>query len=171
MLKEDIFDILYKIYLVYGAIHYVTDTLLKIHFYGTTIITDASEKGDICKLSYTLHHIFTFVHFKSLFMLDHYSWFMAFPPAYHNAMVAFPVFWANNYFYGSALFFYVFHQLYIKELRETRLHRSILIKCPLLIIPIIMMATAGECTEMWSLPYQKNMYNEMYVWKNYTSPV
>jgi len=149
-------------YLLVGALHYSFDSGVKIYYYGFTIFTER------CKLYYFFHHVATVVHFKSLWMVDHYTWFMAFCPAYHCALVVYPALWINNYVYGFALVCYVFHQLYIKELRDTKLHRSILLKCPLLIIPIIFMATA-DCNAQWSINDMKDAWNAPRIVANATT--
>ena len=116
ILTEHLIDFLFRLYLLSGGIHYSFDSLVKIYYYGFQIIYKE------CKLWYFIHHVATLVNFRSLWMLDHYPWFMMFPPAYHTVLVAFPDFWLNNYVYGIALASYIIHILFVKTFRENRVY-------------------------------------------------
>ena len=131
MLKGDIFDHWFRMYLLVGAIHYSFDTWVKFSQYGLVELL-----RDDCKLMYTIHHFFTLFVFKSLWMLDHYTWFVAGPPAYHCIMVCCPNFEGNNYIYGFFLVAFVFLQLSNKAIMRTNVHMGLLCVTPLLIYPI-----------------------------------
>ena len=134
-------DYWYKMYLLVGAIYYIFDSLLKFYYFGFTVFTDQ------CRQAFFFHHVTTLIVFQGLWMLDYYPWFCSFPPSYHNALVVFPRFWANNHIYGSAIAAFVICPLVVQECRETRLHRVLILRSFFLIIPIILMATAGECAD------------------------
>ena len=102
LLEEDQWDLIYKVYIGYGGLHYFFDSCVKAYTYGLGIF---SEK---CTLWYFLHHIMTVVTCKQMMMLDHYPWFVAFPISYHCIIVAFPKWPYNNYVYGFALCCFVF---------------------------------------------------------------
>ena len=51
ILQADRLDFCYKMYLLYGGIHYALDVLVKAHAYGFGIYRQP------CKLWYFLHHI------------------------------------------------------------------------------------------------------------------
>jgi len=99
MLKSDWLDVFYKFYLFLGAVNYIIDSVVKLRLYGIMGIL-----AEDCKKWFFIHHICTIIMFRSMWMVDHYTWFVAWPSAYHNLMVAFPRFlpW-NNIFYGIGL--------------------------------------------------------------------
>ena len=134
-LKGDAFDTAFKYYLAVGGFHYTLDCFVKMHTYGFDILNEG------CKLWYFIHHLLTLINFKSLWMLDTYPWFMAFPACYHCVMVACPKFFLNNYIYGASIAFYVILQLYYKPFRNNKVHKMLLVKCGFILIPILHMAT------------------------------
>ena len=135
-------DLAFKAYLIVGGFHYTFDSFVKIYYYGAGIIYEG------CKFSYFLHHVSTLFVFKCLWMLDYYPWFCSFPPTYHNMLVVLPrAEWLNNPCYGTALVCFVFCPLAVKACRENRVHMALILRSFFLIIPIILMATAGECTD------------------------
>ncbi len=138
ILRGDNLDLFFKVYLLIGGIHYTFDSFVKLYYYGFSIIHEG------CKFNYFIHHIMTLIQFKSIWMLDHYPWFIIFCPAYHCIMVAFPKFQYNNHIYGISIACYVLIPLMIETFRKNRVHQTLLLKVPLIIIPIIMMAT-GNC--------------------------
>ena len=42
--------------MLYGGIHYIFDTAVKLYTYGPTIVFQED-----CKCWYTVHHLFTFI--------------------------------------------------------------------------------------------------------------
>ena len=131
-------DYLFKLYLTIGAVHYLFDSFVKIYYFGFGIIYEG------CSFWYFIHHVNTVINFKSLWMLDHYPWFMLLPPSYHCVMVAWPKLWINNYVYGVAITCYIGFSLIPKTFRENRVHRALGLKFFLLAIPIINMGR-WEC--------------------------
>lgn len=81
LLKADKYDSWYRIYLAVGAFHYTFDCCVKLYYYGTAVFWQD------CKMVYFAHHLCTLWKFKSLWMLDSFTWFMAFPTAYHCVIV------------------------------------------------------------------------------------
>ena len=104
-------DFLFKLYLLSGTVHYTIDSLVKIYYYGFTIFTNK------CKFWYLIHHIGTILNLRSAWMLDFYPWFMAFGPAYHCVLVAYPKLWFNSYIYAISILSYVFNSLFYKIFR------------------------------------------------------
>lgn len=138
-------DFLYKIYLLIGAIYYIADSAIKFYYFGFTVFTDR------CRQAFFFHHVMTLIVFQGLWMLDYYPWFCSFPPSYHNALVAFPRLWINNYVYATALVCFVFCPLAFQACRENRMHMALIVRSFFLIIPIALMATAGECADQWDI--------------------
>lgn len=135
---------MFKMYLLLGGIHYTLDTGVKIYTYGFTIFSDP------CKLWYTMHHLLTIFNFKSLWMIDHYTWFLAIVPAYHCMMSGCPDFFLNNHIYGVCLTSYIVSLIFIPTFNKTRIIRMILFKTLCLAIVIMQMGKAGECTTQWN---------------------
>ena len=107
---------------------------------------------DPCRRWYFLHHFLTVIMFKSMWMIDHYTWFLAFPGAYHCIMVCYPNFAYNNQIYVLSLICFIFNILMIKPFNQNRVHLSLIMKILLLIIPLVpmaMMSSDGGCKELW----------------------
>lgn len=147
-------DLLFKVYLTAGAFYYSFDSLVKFHYFGAKVITEK------CSRAFFFHHVATLFSFQSQWMLDYYPWFIALPGAYHNALVAFPrATHVNNPIYATAILCFLILPISIKELRENRVHKLIVIRSIFLVIPIAMMAMAGECQEQWDLNYMREMWH------------
>ena len=116
ILRGDNLDLLFKVYLLIGGIHYTFDSFVKLYYYGFSIVFEG------CKFNYFIHHVMTLIQFTSIWMLDHYPWFIAFCPAYHCVMVGLPKFKYNNHIYGVSIACYVLMQLMIETFRKNRVH-------------------------------------------------
>ena len=145
-------DLAFKAYLIVGGFHYTFDSFVKIYYYGAGIIYEG------CKFSYFLHHVSTLFVFKCLWMLDYYPWFISFPLSWHCVMVAYPRFHYNNHIYGVGIFFFVLLPLLVKPFSENKVHRSIILKFPILLVPIILMAM-DECAEQWDIDDMKRRWD------------
>ena len=141
ILQGDKYDSWYRIYLAVGAFHYTFDCFVKIYYYGSAVLWQD------CKLVYFAHHLLTLWKFKSLWMLDTFTWFMAFPTAYHTLMVgkSHPI---NTTIYGLSIVCYVVNQLRFPNFRNNKVHRSLLVKTALILIPILCMPFMS-CRVQW----------------------
>ena len=141
-------DYWFRLYLLVGAIHYVFDSIIKLYYYGG----ECFRPG--CASRYFLHHAATFVQFQSLWMVDYYPWFIALPPSYHCLLVAYPTLEYNNYIYAASLVPYVLCQLCEPTFWNSRVHKSILMRCPFVMIPIFLMSIE-PCTEQWDIKWMR----------------
>ena len=107
---------------------------------------------------YAVHHFFTIFLFKSMWMLDHYTWFVIGPAAYHCVIVCFPTFWANTYIYAVLFVCKIFLQLSNKAIMRTNVHIGLLCVTPLLFYPLLNLDSLN-CNSSWSLP---NMIDDHY---------
>ena len=147
VIKGDVYDSLFRVYLLGGAFHYTFDNIVKVAFYRERIFTDK------CLQVYLAHHLLTLFKFKSLWMLDSFPWFMAFPLAYHNFLVGIDL-WINNIIYGISILCYFFIPLYHSNMRNNNVHRALMVKLLLIVIPIGAMTTM-ECRAMWDIEAMK----------------
>ena len=136
---------IFKFYLIVGGIHYGLDSCVKAYSYGPSLIYEG------CKFIYFMHHVCTVVMFRSMWMLDHYTWFIALPASYHCMLVAFPRWepW-NSYIYAVALIFFFFHIALVAPFNTNRVHLVLLLKFCIIIVPICFMATM-DCQAQWDL--------------------
>lgn len=113
--------------------YYLADVMVK--FYEMVFPDDYM---DMCKDGFALHHIMTLFSFKSIFLIDHYTWFLAFPTAYHTMLVVFPNFPLNNpiYLFSVGAWMYNLAQ---KPYWETKIGRTLFWVSVLLMIPIAML--------------------------------
>ena len=65
--------------------YYAADTLIK--FYDHKF---PEHYLDICRMSFLIHHIFTVFSFKAVSFVDHYTWYIIGPTAFHTVLVALP---------------------------------------------------------------------------------
>ena len=151
---EDKVDLLFRVYLTYGGLHYFFDVFVKLYTYGFFGIL---KEG--CKFWYGLHHLMTFIQFKQMWMLDHYPWFTMFPLAYHCFLVVFPRWKINNYIYGLAIVCYLLIPLYYKSMRNNKVFACMLMTFPLLLIPILNMATM-DCNAQWDVNKMKEDFEK-----------
>jgi hypothetical protein len=105
-LNSDKWDYYYRIYLFFGIFYYIADTFIKMYE-----MRFPSDYVNMCKVGFLTHHIFTVFSFKSIFLIDHYTWFLTFPTAYHPMMVVFPNFVLNNPIYLLSVFFWMYNLL------------------------------------------------------------
>ena len=133
-------DHFYRFYLLIGGIHYSLDAAVKLKFYGI-----AGIMGDDCRRAFFVHHICTVIMFRSMWMVETFTWFVALPSAYHNVLVAFPHFvpW-NNYMYGIGLICFFVCQLCLKPFNRNNVHRGLLVNMLLIAIPIYGMSLADD---------------------------
>ena len=124
------YDLAFKFYIIFGFIYYIVDILLKIYE-----MKFPSHYLDICKDSFLIHHIFTVFSFKSIFVVDHYPWFLAFPPAYHTVLVAFPKFPLNNPIYLLSVVTWMYGLLH-EPFWSRKLYKSLFFISVLLMLPI-----------------------------------
>ena len=104
-IKQDNWDHFYKFFLFTCILYYVADCFIKIYE-----MRFSNEWLDVCKSGYFFHHIATIFGFKSVFMSDHYPWFLAGPMCYHTVIVTFPKLgMVNNVIY---LFFVASFMIY-----------------------------------------------------------
>ena len=97
-IEEDWMDKLYRVYLAFGILYYFSDSVIKLYE-----MRFPEDYLDLCQLGFFLHHFFTMMSFKSIFIVEHYTWFMAGPMAYHTMMVILPHFPLNNPIYLSLI--------------------------------------------------------------------
>ena len=116
-----------------AIIYYLADVLVK--FYEMKFPDDYL---DMCKDGFSLHHIMTLFSFKSIFIVDHYPWFLAFPTAYHAMLVVFPNFPLNNPIYLLSVATWMYN-LTRKPYWETKIGRALFYSSVLLMIPIVML--------------------------------
>lgn len=142
-------------YLLTGGIHYAFDSCVKLHAYRFGIFNEE------CKLLYFMHHICTVIMFRSMWMIDHYPWFIAFPPGYHCVMVGFPRFAYNNYIYAVALISFFYMNIMIPTFWKNRVHNSLIIDILVIAIPISFMATM-DCQSQWDLAAMVKEHDAMH---------
>ena len=75
----------YRFYLMTSICYYAADTLIK--FYDHKF---PEHYLDICRMSFLIHHIFTVFSFKAVSFVDHYTWYIIGPTAFHTVLVALP---------------------------------------------------------------------------------
>ena len=63
----------------------MVDTVIKV--YEMRYPDDLKDK---CKMGFFVHHIITIVAFKAIFLVDHFTWFLTGPMAYHTVVVGVP---------------------------------------------------------------------------------
>ena len=84
-LEETFIDRIYRMFLFICIVYYTTDTFVKIY--------EAEFPKDLydgCKVGFFFHHIVTIMGFKSIFIIDHYTWFLTGPMAFHTIIVGLP---------------------------------------------------------------------------------
>ena len=84
-LKEDWIDFVYRIFLAICILYYTVDTIIKLYE-----MNYPRDLFDGCKMGFFIHHIVTIMGFKSIFIVDHYTWFLTGPMAFHTVVVGFP---------------------------------------------------------------------------------
>jgi hypothetical protein len=137
--EEDKYDKYFRMYLAVAIIYYLSDVIVK--FYEMRF---PSDYLDICKDGFALHHILTLMSFKSIFVIDHYPWFLAGPTAYHPMMVIFPKFPLNDPIYLAYIAGWMYNLRMQPTYWNTRLGKSLFIISCALMVPIIML-WLGSC--------------------------
>ena len=84
-LESDRIDRAFRMYLGICILYYAADTFIKLYE-----LRYPEDYSNICKQAYFWHHVLTVFAFKSIIVIDHYTWFLAGPMAYHTMVVAFP---------------------------------------------------------------------------------
>ncbi|CDW71627.1 UNKNOWN [Stylonychia lemnae] len=136
--KADRLDDVYRIYLGVAIFYYLSDVMVKMYEFEFP-----NDYLDLCQLAFFLHHIFTLLSFKSIFVIDHQPWFLVFPTAYHPMMVVFPKFKLNNPIYITSVVCWMYG-LTRPAYWETRIGRSLFMISCFLMIPISML-WLGTC--------------------------
>ena len=72
-------------FLFFCILYYFVDSLIKLYE-----MQYPSDLLDGCKMGFFLHHIVTIMGFKSIFLVDHYTWFLTGPMAFHTVVVGIP---------------------------------------------------------------------------------
>jgi hypothetical protein len=132
-------DTFFRWYLGFAIVYYLSDVIIK--FYEMKFPEDYL---DICKNGFALHHIFTLFSFKSIFVIDHYPWFLAGPTAYHPMLVVFPHFALNNAIYLSCIGAWMYNLRMQPTYWNTRIGKSLFYISWALMIPIAML-WLGNC--------------------------
>ena len=84
-LKEDMLDKIYRVFLAVCIFYYTVDTIIKLYE-----MEYPKDLFDGCKMGFFVHHIVTIMGFKSIFIVDHFTWFLTGPMAFHTVVVGFP---------------------------------------------------------------------------------
>lgn len=119
-------------YLFIAIFYYLSDVLVKLYEMSPT------DYLDPCKLAFFMHHLMTMFSFKSIYIVDHYTWFLAFPTAYHTVLVVFPDFPLNNPLYLLAASMWAFG-LTRQPFWNKRIYKSLFIISCVLMLPIAML--------------------------------
>jgi hypothetical protein len=130
-LEEDWMDKVYKVFLAICIVYYIFDVGVKL-----TEMAFPSDYADVCKVSFGLHHIMTILGFKSVWMLDHYPWFIAGPMAYHTTIVGFPTFPLNNALYFLTIIAWMYNLLR-EPFWNLKVYKCLFLTSVLLMIPIV----------------------------------
>lgn len=95
-------DKIARIFLFWGPIYYIVDSLL--------IILIGDFNG--CSISYILHHIVSFIFLPSVIKQNYYPWFLCLVPFLHAVILALPeVLWLNYvYLFGCGLYQFGLYQ-------------------------------------------------------------
>ena len=133
ILKATIWDDVYRIYLLIGILYYFADSFIKMYE-----MKFPEDYLNMCKMAFFIHHIFTIMTFKSIFIIDHYPWFIIFPTAYHTLMVVFPQFVLNNpiYLTSAALWMY---KNFTYPFGKRKHYKALFFYSIILMIPIAML--------------------------------
>lgn len=94
-------------------------------------------------MGFLMHHIFTVFSFKSMYIVDHYTWFLAFPTAYHPMLVVFPSFFLNNPIYLFSVGAWMYN-LTRPPFWNKRIYKMLFIISCALMIPIALLYF-GNC--------------------------
>jgi hypothetical protein len=86
--KQTILDVLGKI-----------QASIYAFFYAPELVMNLFHLHSICKICYIIHHIFTIYGAYIIVKMNHISWFVFFPPAFHTLLLVFPTWGSLNYFY------------------------------------------------------------------------
>jgi len=127
-----------RVYLGISIFYYIADVVIKLYE-----MEFPYDYLDLCKMGFLLHHLFTLMSFKSIFVIDHYPWFLVFPTLYHPMMVVYPAFVLNNPIYITSVGAWMYG-LSRPTYWNTRIGRSLFIVSCVLLIPIIML-WLGNC--------------------------
>ena len=84
-LQEDWIDKVYRVFLAFCIFYYMVDTIIKLYE-----MEYPRDLFDGCKMGFFVHHVITIMGFKSIFVVDHYTWFLTGPMAYHTVVVGYP---------------------------------------------------------------------------------
>ena len=66
--------------------YYLVDSLIKLYE-----MQYPRDLFDGCKMAFFIHHILTIMGFKSIFVVDHYTWFLIGPMAFHSVVGGLPL--------------------------------------------------------------------------------
>ena len=84
-MREDWIDKIYRVFLAFCIFYYTVDTFIKLYE-----MQYPRDLLDGCKMGFFFHHVVTIMGFKSIFIVDHYTWFLTGPMAFHTVVVGFP---------------------------------------------------------------------------------
>lgn len=84
-LQEDKLDRVFRAFLAVCIAYYIVDTLIKVYE-----MRFPQDYQDGCKLGFFIHHVITVFGFKSIFLSDHFPWFLAGPMCFHTVVVGLP---------------------------------------------------------------------------------
>ena len=106
-LEEDVYDRWFRLFIFICAIYYLADVVIKLYE-----LRFPQDYTDMCKLGFFGHHLATLYGFKSIFSIDHYTWFLSGPMSYHTFLVTFPsIGLVNNVIYLSFVAIWMYKTL------------------------------------------------------------
>ncbi len=139
-LEEDSLDKVFRIYLAICILYYMADTILKIYEFSL----NPADLTDKCKVGFFIHHLFTIVGFKAIFLADHFPWFLAGPMAYHTVVVGIPSLGLiNNVIYVLLVLVWLY-KMTTKPFWSRRVYRMLFYSASFLMVPLAFLAY-GNC--------------------------
>ena len=141
-LEEDWVDRVYRFYLGICILYYIADTLLKIYEFSMT----PADLTDKCKVGFFIHHLFTIVGFKGIFLADHYPWFLAGPMSYHTVVVGIPTLGIINNVIYVALVLAWLYKLTTQPFWGRKAYRMCFYSALFLMLPLAFLAY-GNCIQ------------------------
>jgi hypothetical protein len=140
-LEEDNVDKFFKSFLGFCILYYVADCLIKLYEFK------AEDYRDVCKMGFFAHHLATIFGFKSIFFVDHYTWFFMGPMAYHTVIVTFPDLTViNNMIYAVFVIAFAFYPCFALPFRKRKISHMLFLTSIFIVIPLILLSM-GNCMQ------------------------
>ncbi len=141
-LEEDWIDRVFRAFLAICILYYMADTVLKVYEFSL----NPEDLTDKCKMGFFIHHLFTIVGFKAIFLIDHFPWFMTGPMAFHTIVVGIPSLGIiNNVIYVSLVLAWLYKST-TQPFWKTKVYKMCFFSASFLMLPLAFLAY-GNCMQ------------------------